>query len=49
MSLSSGELMNLDQVVRGCTILVDDRKLFVDLVVLDMHDYKVILRMDWLS
>ena len=41
--------MNLDQVVRGCTILVDDRKFFVDLVVLDMHDYKVILRMDWLS
>ena len=46
ISLSSGKLMNWDQVLRGCTILVDGRELFIDLVVLDMHDYEVILRMD---
>ena len=49
ISRPSGELMSSDQVLRGCTVFVDGRELFVDLVVLDMPDYEVILGMDWLS
>ena len=49
ISLPSGELMSSDQVLRGCTVFVDGRELFIDLVVLDMPDYEVILGMDWLS
>ena len=49
VSLLSGELMNSGQILRGCTILVGGRELYVDLIVLDMVDYKVILLMDWLS
>ena len=49
VSLPSGELMNSGQIIRGCTILVDGRDLYVDLIVLDMVDYEVILGMDWLS
>ena len=41
--------MSSDQVLRGCTVFVDGRELFIDLVVLDMPDYEVILGMDWLS
>ena len=41
--------MNSDQILRACTVLIDGRELFVDLVVLDMFDYEVILGMDWLS
>ena len=49
VSLPSGELMNSDKIIRGCTVLIDGRELFVDLIVLDMPGYDVILGMDWLS
>ena len=38
--------MNSGQILRGYTILVDGRELYVDLIVLDMVDYEVILGMD---
>ena len=41
--------MNSEEILRRCTVLVDDRELFVDLVVLDILGYDVILGMDWLS
>ena len=41
--------MNSGQILRGCTILVDGREPYVNLIVLDMVDYEVILGMDWLS
>ena len=46
ISLPSGELMSSDQVLRGCTVFVGGRELFVDLVVLDMPDYEVILGLE---
>ena len=49
VSLLSGELMNSDQILRACPVLVEVRELYADLVVLDMPDYEVILGMDWLS
>ena len=45
----SGEVMYSDRVLRACPIIVDDRELFVDLIVLDMDEYEIILGMDWLS
>ena len=49
VSLPLGELMNSGQILCGCTVLVDSRELYVDLIVLDMVDYEVILIIDWLS
>ena len=48
-TIPSGEVMYLDGVLRYCPIIVDDRELFTDLIVLDMNEYEIILYMDWLS
>ena len=42
-TLPSGEVMYLDRVLRACPIVVDDRELFADLIVLDMDEYEIIL------
>ena len=49
MILSSGKVMLLTCRLRVVPIMVDDREMGVDLIVLDMHDFDVILDMDWLS
>jgi Retroviral aspartyl protease/RNase H-like domain found in reverse transcriptase/Reverse transcriptase (RNA-dependent DNA polymerase)/Integrase zinc binding domain/Retrotransposon gag protein/Zinc knuckle len=36
-------------VYKGCKVHVGDRTLLADLILLDMHDFDVILGMDWLS
>ena len=41
--------MYSDRVLRACPITVDDRELFVDLIMLDMDEYEIILGMYWLS
>ena len=41
--------MNSGYIFCCCTILVDGREHYVYLIVLDMVDYEVIIRMDWLS
>ena len=33
---------------KACPIKIEDRVLFADLVILDIHDFDVILRIDWL-
>ena len=35
--------------LKACPIKLGDRVLLVDLVVLNIHDFDVIFRMDWLS
>ena len=45
-TLPSGEIMYSDKILRACPIIVDDRELFADLIVLDMNDYEIILGMD---
>ncbi|KAL5565524.1 hypothetical protein UlMin_027032 [Ulmus minor] len=47
--LPSGAVMLSNKWLRDMPIIVDDRELNVNLVVLEMHDYDVILGMDWLS
>ncbi len=49
MTLPFGKVMLSTCWLRAVLIIVDDRKLCVDLIVLDMHDFDVILGMDWLS
>lgn len=41
--------MQSSQIIHACPVQIDGRELFVDLVVLNMPDYKVILGMDWLT
>ena len=48
-TLPSREVMYSEKILRACPIVVDDRVLFADLIVLDMNDYEIILGMDWLS
>lgn len=44
-----GGVMDLTIVCKSCLIVIDDRKLPTDLIVLPMGQYNVILGMDWLS
>ncbi|KAL5553968.1 hypothetical protein UlMin_041370 [Ulmus minor] len=48
-TLPSGEVMLSTCWLHAVPMIVDDRELFVNLIVLDMHDFDVILGMDWLS
>jgi hypothetical protein len=45
----SGEMLSAQRVYRYIVISINGRDLFVDLILLDMHDFDVILGMDWLS
>ena len=49
VSTPMGECLVTDEVLRACDVLICDRVLPADLVVLPMHDFDVILGMDWLS
>ena len=44
-----GEALNSGQLVKAYEVSISDNKLCVDLIILEMHDYDVILSMDWLS
>ncbi|KAL5549485.1 hypothetical protein UlMin_004716 [Ulmus minor] len=48
-TLPSGEVMFSSCYLCAVPMIVDDRELFADLIVLNMHDFDVILGMDWLS
>ncbi|KAL5583161.1 hypothetical protein UlMin_015603 [Ulmus minor] len=48
-SLPSGATLLSDSWLQATPVIIDGRELYVDLVVLEMHDYDVILGMDWLS
>ena len=48
-TLPSEEVMYSNKILRACPIVVDDRELFIDLIVLDMDEYEIILGMNWLS
>ncbi|KAL5560311.1 hypothetical protein UlMin_036522 [Ulmus minor] len=48
-SLPSGDVLISTHWLRAIPVLVSDRELYVDLIMLDLHDYDVILGMDFLS
>ena len=44
-----GETLKIDVVYPGCLVMVQEYKLPVDLLPLEMYNFDVILGMDWLS
>ena len=43
------EVMYYDQWLRSVLVFINGRELLVDFMILAMHDYEVILGIDWLS
>ncbi|KAL5550352.1 hypothetical protein UlMin_000528 [Ulmus minor] len=48
-SLPSGDVLVSTHWLRVIPVLVSNRELYVDLIMLDLHDYDIILGMDFLS
>ncbi|NBJ65500.1 retroviral-like aspartic protease, partial [bacterium c-19] len=46
--LPSGKSLHSERIVKGDIVSLGDRKLYVELIVIDMKGYEVILGMDWL-
>ena len=44
-----GGILSTESVCKSCSIKIGERELSTDLVVLDMHDFDIILGMDWLA
>ena len=49
VSLSAGDPLIADRVVRDSRVLIEGQEFPADLVALDMRDFDVVLGMDWLS
>ena len=49
ISTTVGDTLMTNLVLRSCIICIEGRELLADLVLLDMHDFDVILGMDWLA
>ncbi|XP_022852518.1 uncharacterized protein LOC111374122 [Olea europaea var. sylvestris] len=46
VTIPSGDVQLTNLIVRACVILIENRELCADLIVLDMRDYDIILGMD---
>ena len=44
-----GDFVVVDKILRDCCVMIGYREMIVDLVLLDLQDFDVILRMDWLA
>ena len=44
-----GSTLVIDRTCNSCKVIIEDRELPIDLVVLNMHDFNVILGLNWLS
>ena len=49
VSTPVGDTLMINLVIKSCIICIEGRELLADLVLLDMHDFDVILGMDWLA
>ena len=49
VSTPVGDTLMTNLVIKYCIICIEGRELLADLVLLDMHDFDVILGMDWLA
>ena len=47
--LPSGEIVSSNLAIQNSPVIIDNRELLVNLIVMDMPEYDVILGMDWLS
>ncbi|XP_074318774.1 uncharacterized protein LOC141655603 [Silene latifolia] len=48
IGLPTGETIPCSVVYKDCTITIEENPFLVDLVQLDLHDFDIILEMDWL-
>ena len=44
-----GETLNSGQLIKACEVSISGNTLCIDLIIRKMHDYNIILGMDWLS
>ncbi|XP_022858457.1 uncharacterized protein LOC111379330 [Olea europaea var. sylvestris] len=49
VTIPSRDVQQTKLIVRACVILIENRELCADLIVLDVEDYDIIFGMDWLS
>lgn len=49
VEMANGELVKLNEVVRACTLVLNDHPFVIDLVPFDMGSFDVIVGMDWMS
>ena len=49
VSTPVGDTLMTNLVIKYCIICIEGRELLADLVLLDMHDFDIILGMDWLA
>ena len=49
ISTPMGDCQLIDHIYKSCVIRLCDRECLVDLLPLEMHDFDLILRMDWLG
>lgn len=47
VTIPSRDVQQTNLIVRACVILIENRELYANLIVLDMKDYDIILGMDW--
>ena len=44
-----GRSVRVNRVYKNCPLVIHDREFFVDLIALPLHEFDLILEMDWLS
>ncbi|KAL5570732.1 hypothetical protein UlMin_020329 [Ulmus minor] len=49
VSTPAGKILEASSVLKDCPLLIEEHILMADLVVLGIHDFDIILGMDWLS
>ncbi|KAL5564046.1 hypothetical protein UlMin_033793 [Ulmus minor] len=49
VSMPSGKCLEASSILKDCPLLIEGHVLTADLVVLGIHDFDIILGMDWLS
>ncbi|XP_022856219.1 uncharacterized protein LOC111377372 [Olea europaea var. sylvestris] len=49
VTIPFGDVQQTNLIITACVILIENRELYADLIVLKMKDYDIILGMDWLS
>ena len=48
-TIPTGDSLIADRVYRGSKVTISSNELEADLIVLDIHDFDIILVMDWLA
>ncbi|MCO6420076.1 hypothetical protein JYK14_28580, partial [Siccirubricoccus sp. KC 17139] len=48
IEMVNGELSRINQVVRDCTLVLNDQPFLIDLIPFDIGSFDVIVGMDWM-